>query len=79
MFTQRPRLSLFDPFDYRAPESIRLRIEGEEGAWYAMESSADLKSWSRFLVVTNRGGASVLRLPQEGRAALSYRAVRLGP
>ncbi len=79
LFTQRPRLSLFDPFDYRAPESIRLRMVGEEGAWYAMETSANLKNWSRFTVVTNRGGASVLRLPQEGRSALFYRAVRMGP
>jgi hypothetical protein len=79
LFTQRPRLSLFESFDYRSPQSLRLRVEGEDGAWYSMESSSNLTTWARFNLVTNLGGATVLTGPQSTPAARYYRAVRVGP
>jgi hypothetical protein len=79
-FTARPRLALVQLFYYRQPGAYRFQVDGALDALYAIESSPDLRAWSRFTVVTNTFGSTLTRGPTEsvgGRAF--YRATQLGP
>lgn len=79
-FTARPTLALVQLFDYRQPGAYRFRVDGELDALYAIESSPDLRAWSRFTVVTNTFGSTLTRGPTEpvgGR--VFYRATQVGP
>jgi hypothetical protein len=79
-FTARPRLALVPLFDYRQPGAYRFRVDGALDALYAIESSPDLRAWSRFTVVTNTFGSTLTRGPTEpvgGR--VFYRATQVGP
>jgi hypothetical protein len=79
-FTARPQLALVQLFDYRQPGAYRFRVDGELDAQYAIESSPDLRAWSRFTVVTNTFGSTLTRGPTEPVGGqVFYRATQVGP
>jgi hypothetical protein len=66
IFTDAPILALSEPFGFKTPTQLRLRIEGPQGRTYQVQRSTDLTTWSHFGTVKSlsRTADSWVALPR---------------